>query len=670
MKKRCGFFNFNEESGFVSDDNIFLLKKMRECVDILIIVSSVELDQISREKLLKYSDDIYIDKKSIDIKNVFKIISPELLSEYNEIIYFDNSFFGPFCDMKSVFDTMEKKECDLWGVSKRLQYKDCFGKSIKTHLETYFLVIKEKIFKNKDFKDFLEEKKEEDITNYFENRGYIWETYLEINDLLQEDSSFHFDMMLYAPYDMLKKYKSPFIKKEVFENEKLKSFEYHLGNQISQSFCYIKEQIDYDEDMIWQYLLKKCNIALIRQNLNLTYIIPEGKNESYKNIDKKSAVFAHVYYRDLIDECTEYLSRVPENIDLYITVCDENAKKYITDNLEKIKRRNYKVLIAGNRGRDLAAFLITFRPYIEKYEYICFIHDKKTTGSKGFTTIGSTFMSLVWDNLLYNENYIEKILGLLHDNKRMGLIAPPIPYHSGYIRLIGDAWTICYKETKKLADQLNLSVDISEEFHPFAMSTSFWCRTEALMPLLKKEFKFEDFPEEPMDLDGTFSHALERILIYVAQEAGYYSAVVCNQQYGSLDLTNMEYLLSKSIKDSIGSFGTQGISDMFSGNNYKERMKLLKYVIKNKKICIYGQGNNGKNLAEFFESQGINFKYFVVSDGKTIKRNIYGHNAYYLSEIKDDIHSMGIIIAVDKLYRGEVLKNLEELGCTNYFFAT
>ena len=48
---------------------------------------------------------------------------------------------------------------------------------------------------------------------------------------------------------------------------------------------------------------------------------------------------------------------------------------------------------------------------------------------------------------------------------------------------------------RKLAENLNLSVDISKEFHPFALSTSFWCKTEALKPLLDYKFKIKDLPE-------------------------------------------------------------------------------------------------------------------------------------------------------------------------------
>jgi len=567
---------------------------------------------------------------------------------------------------------MNEKKADFWGISKRLSYKDNFGKIVNTYLENYFLVIKGNMFYSGDFDEYInldnESGSPDRFTVFFQEKGYIFDTYLNTEN--NTSSTYNFDTMLYAPYDMLKKYRAIVVKKEVFENEKLKSFDYHLGNQIIEAFNFIKDRTDYNIDFLWQYLLKKCNISRLRQNLNLTYVINENQIENYEAINKKMAVFAHIFYRDLIDECFFYLENIPKNMDIFITVCNEEAKEYMESRFEAINMTNYKVLIAGNRGRDLAALLITFGPYIKEYEYICFLHDKKTTGANGFTTIGSTFMNIVWDNLLKSTEYIENIIDMFENDKSLGFLAPPIPYHSGYIRLLGDAWTVCYNETKKLAENLNLSVDISKEFHPFALSTSFWCKTEALKPLLDYKFKIKDFPEEPMELDGTFSHALERILIYVAQEMGYYSAIICNQKYASLNLSNMEYLLSKNIKDSIATFGTQGILDMFSGTNYKERISLIKYIMSNKRVCIYGQGNNGKNIADFFENQGFMFEYFLVSDGKSIKRNSYGYEAFYFSEKLEELKDIGIIIAVDKLYRNEIIENLLKYEFTNYFIAT
>ena len=59
----------------------------------------------------------------------------------------------------------------------------------------------------------------------------------------------------------------------------------------------------------------------------------------------------------------------------------------------------------------------------------------------------------------------------------------------------------------------------------------FWFRPAALRLLFKGDFPRGVFEKEPLQLDGTLNHALERIIPYAAQEAGYYSGVVISTSY-------------------------------------------------------------------------------------------------------------------------------------------
>ena len=52
-----------------------------------------------------------------------------------------------------------------------------------------------------------------------------------------------------------------------------------------------------------------------------------------------------------------------------------------------------------------------------------------------------------------------------------------------------------------------------------------------------------------MAADGTFSHAVERILGYVAQSEGYYTAVVMNEGYASLRGNCLQMLLVSALNE-------------------------------------------------------------------------------------------------------------------------
>jgi lipopolysaccharide biosynthesis protein len=49
----------------------------------------------------------------------------------------------------------------------------------------------------------------------------------------------------------------------------------------------------------------------------------------------------------------------------------------------------------------------------------------------------------------------------------------------------------------------------------------FWARPQALKPLMDLGIAWSDYPEEPVPMDGTLLHTLERMLTFSALHAGY-----------------------------------------------------------------------------------------------------------------------------------------------------
>jgi lipopolysaccharide biosynthesis protein len=49
----------------------------------------------------------------------------------------------------------------------------------------------------------------------------------------------------------------------------------------------------------------------------------------------------------------------------------------------------------------------------------------------------------------------------------------------------------------------------------------FWARSAALEPLMRLDIPWDEYPAEPLPVDGTILHALERLLPSIARAAGY-----------------------------------------------------------------------------------------------------------------------------------------------------
>jgi lipopolysaccharide biosynthesis protein len=58
-------------------------------------------------------------------------------------------------------------------------------------------------------------------------------------------------------------------------------------------------------------------------------------------------------------------------------------------------------------------------------------------------------------------------------------------------------------------------------FFNFPLGTMFWARPAALEPLFELGLDWNDYPAEPVPIDGTIMHALERLLPFVVQHRGY-----------------------------------------------------------------------------------------------------------------------------------------------------
>jgi hypothetical protein len=64
----------------------------------------------------------------------------------------------------------------------------------------------------------------------------------------------------------------------------------------------------------------------------------------------------------------------------------------------------------------------------------------------------------------------------------------------------------------------------------FSVGTMFWYRPIALKKLFHQKITYNDFHEEPIGINGTLAHAIERLPSYIANEAGYDTKMYLNNE--------------------------------------------------------------------------------------------------------------------------------------------
>jgi len=565
--KRLGIFFCYDKEKIIDEYVFYLLEDICKNLDDLCIISNFDLSDYEGS-LNKFTKDI-IFKSNIKLNAIaWKEVMVnhygfDKLLEFDEIVLFDNSFFGPFYPFKILFNEMSSENIDFWGITEHDESKNsnrlCPYKKPPKYIQTYFLVFKKNLVKSNEFQEYwkhlpdytnnneLKYKHEVVFTKYFSDLGYIGKSYVQLSDdeLKQETM----DLLTFDVYDMVVNKRVPIIKKNVFTISRDIQLFYSLMTDISRTMNYLKDNNFYDISLIHKYLLRIMDPNQIVNSLNLIKIIPKNNSFNQFKTDNKVLLIMHVYYLDLWEYDFKYLKNVPEYIDIIITTESDLKKEFFEENVVKYLKNNAKVIKISSRGRDMASLLVASRDIVKNYDYFCFIHDKKPHADN-VVTWAKTFRDVLWENNLASENYINAIIQEFDDNSSLGLIVPPRVYHANFFHgYVNNYWGSNYDSLLDLLDQMGVDSPINKEYPSLSLGNCFWARYDALEPVFELYLEYDDFPEEPMPLDGTISHALERSYPYVAASRGYYTEIAMTEENAESDIINLHYMLINTLQN-------------------------------------------------------------------------------------------------------------------------
>lgn len=391
----------------------------------------------------------------------------------------------------------------------------------------------------------------------------------------------------------------------------------------------------------------------------------QAKNMVIKNI--QMAVIVHLYYENTFQEAISYLTSVPEYADIYITIGSEEKKRFIEKICMEMGINVTEIRVVQNRGRDISALLVGCRDVWNNYEYICFVHDKATSADNGPQKIGHTYMYLLWENMLKSRGYVENIIQYMEQKPFIGLLVPPAPYHGNYFGNYGNEWTSCYEKTVHLAKTLGIFTEIQEDEPPIALGTAFWCRTDALKPLWSAGFSYDSFEPEPMAEDNTISHAIERVLPYVAEARHYQTEVIMSDQYASMELSNYHFMLNNLVSHIREQAYFVTYDDLVNHINYLDYTGIKWFSHYYECIYIYGTGHTAYETTLYLKRQNIQFNGYIVSDNYKKLDCFLEKPVWRISDIKPDSHT-GIIVALNNSNSIQVVKELKSKGFSELYF--
>jgi lipopolysaccharide biosynthesis protein len=285
-----------------------------------------------------------------------------------------------------------------------------------------------------------------------------------------------------------------------FRGEMVRSFEdnhaIYLANNLSDSEAgmVIKEYRAAlsEEDLVD---MQEADTFAIRQHEKLNEI----------------AVVCHVFYPDLYPEIVLTLRRLA-SVDVYISLV-EGYSDCLKPVIEKDFPNSY-IQIFKNHGRDIYPFLKFVQSgKLFDYAAVLKIHSK---ASKNSTTEydfdGDTWRKEIFSDLVPEAGLSELISSFI-SSRTTGMLCPK-DYVFGAEHLGSNE-----KHLHMLCSILGMTFDVKDL--EFAGGSMFWIKPWLLRHVAALGLEAKDFPVEPLPVDGSLAHALERAIGVFVRKAGY-----------------------------------------------------------------------------------------------------------------------------------------------------
>ena len=669
--KRLGVMRMLDSTGVIDQYVYYYLDKIREVVDKIMLFCSNKTDDATVSELAKHADYIF-RYDNIDFSDGCFVTecSYVRMREYDEVVFFDDTCYGPFSSLQTFFDRAEQLSLDFWGLTKKYESVTCEGIPVQGTLQDYFIVLRSKAIHSVFFAQYWNGvRNDKNVINAMvqalEYGGFHGDSCVDTAMSCGRFPDENYDPSIWCAYDLLKWEKLPFVRTGAIDNT------YFLpgGDEVpKRTFQYIKEYTEYNLALIWEHLLRTNNILNIKTGMHLERVVADEVREGFRlNIDRISAaVIVHLYYTDLLPECMDYIEEIPSNFDVYIVSANKAMIGEIKKQIIERGLANCFVREKNNRGRDFSALLVACKDILLKYDYLCFVHDKKSHAHSPVPS-GRTWLYNLWSCMLNSNGYIKNIIDTFENNPCLGLMVPPEPCHSEAIAGIGFTWAQDFDNTQELLRKLSIEVPLDRNLHPITLGTAFWCRTKALKPLFEQSYMYEDFPDEPMAIDGTICHALERIFAYVAQGMGYYTEYVMPPEFAGLRMAKMTTYLTQTmtIMRDLNIWDRQDGGVVFRVEKERKRFEYTDYLrtfaYRHDAVYIYGAGKYGQSCCGFLQAQGVKIAAFIVSSKEQNQDNIVGIPVKTLGEIEIS-EKVGIIVALKPVFRAEVIPKLSKFG--------
>ena len=231
------------------------------------------------------------------------------------------------------------------------------------------------------------------------------------------------------------------------------------------------------------------------------------------------AAACHMFYADLSGEFRAALARIPGRLDVLLSTDTEDKCAEIAQTFMGWDKGEVDVRIVANRGRDIGPKLAAHGDLRHRYDLVLYLHSKRSIGRTPDGSVlddGSDWRRYLLRTLAGSPAITGSILEAFRSDPRLGIV---MAQHWDPVR-IWINWGDNFFVARDLARRMGIGLTPAHSID-FPAGSMFWARPAALGPILDLGLRVEDFPDEPVQDDGTLAHAIERLFLFACEAAGY-----------------------------------------------------------------------------------------------------------------------------------------------------
>ena len=439
--RRLGVFVFFDPQGIVDDYVLYLLEQMRGICSEIITVCNGALTDEGKSRLLRCSTSVFCrQNRGMDagaLKDFFTNLSPrEYWSSFDELVWFNDTCYGPLVPMEEVFAQMQQREpCDFWGITahakSNARWPSRADLPVDEHLQSYFIVVKQKLLGDERFWQFWKDIEISDdfyetVANYeltltttFASWGYRYGVFCDTRSR-DNNPDIVCNPTADAMFLLISQYRCPFIKRKNLIRTKMNALVYTNGEQVYRAVRYIRDHSDYDTRLIYQNLLRLYDQKLWRGNLCLDRLL--SSEHSSPEPVPACLILAELDHEDTIWELAQCMSTVPDGCS--VTVVTRRSE--LTTLIQK-QLPGCAVRVLPDRAAGLAGLFASLdEAEIHRYPYFCFLQEDWGKPGNELHLPQSAIRFSLYGNLVNGEAFIKNVLHAFESEPLLGVLEPPM----------------------------------------------------------------------------------------------------------------------------------------------------------------------------------------------------------------------------------------------------